>query len=78
MWFKRFLKSVRASIASSVAGVLVALFMVGALGATAVSLAVNTTGYSAGVPAAVTVVFCVAIPIMAGVAIMLYFLPKRA
>jgi len=74
----RLLLNVRAALANQIAGIVVALFIIGAIGATAVTMASNSSAFGADVPASVVLVFTVAIPVMAGVAIMLYFLPKRS
>lgn len=73
----RFMYDVRAAIANQVAGILVALFMMGSIGATAVVMSSNATLF-AGAPTTVILVYTVGIPMFAAVAIMLYFLPKRS
>lgn len=77
-WTVRLWRDCRGAIANQIAGVMVALFIVGALAGTAVTMASNSSLYGAGVPTAVVLVFTTAIPIMAGVALMLYFLPRRS
>lgn len=74
---RKFLKDVRGGLANQVAGLMVALFILGAIGATAVVMVSNATAY-AGAPPSVVTVFTVAVPIMAAVALMLYFLPRRS
>jgi len=67
------------ALANQVVGIIVALFVVGAIGGTALVM-VATSGSNmtaGGVPSSVVIVWTVAIPILAGVAIMLYFMPKR-
>ena len=72
----KFVRDKRGALANRVAGLMVALFVLGSIGSTAVILVANSSAYS-GAPPAVITVFTVAVPIMAGVALMLYFLPKR-
>jgi hypothetical protein len=64
-------------VAQKLAGVLMGLFLLGTVGATAVVMASNETAY-AGAPTAVITLWCVGVPAMAGIAAALYFLPRRA
>jgi hypothetical protein len=65
------------AVASQVVAIIMGLFIVGAIGATALITASNATNYQ-GAPAPVIAIFTVAIPIISGVAVMMYFLPRRA
>lgn len=78
MFPKRLWKDVRGALANRVAGVICAMFILGALGATAVTMLSNSSEYGAGVPTTVKTIFTVALPIMIAVSLMLYFLPKRS
>ena len=65
------------AVASQVVAIIMGLFIVGAIGATALIMASNATNYQ-GASAPVIAIFTVAIPIISGVAVMMYFLPRRA
>ena len=65
------------AVASQVVAIIMGLFIVGAIGATALIMASNATNYQ-GASAPVVAIFTVAIPILCGVAVMMYFLPRRA
>lgn len=75
----KLLKSRVAEIANQVIGIIVALFILGAVGATAVIMAANASQYAdSGVSEPVILIFTTAVPVLAGVGIMLAFLPKRS
>jgi hypothetical protein len=75
-FFLKFVKSEHGSLASNIVGVILAMFVMGAVGGTAFVMASNVTLY-AGCPPAVTVLMTVGVPVIGGIAIMLYMIPKR-
>lgn len=64
------------AIANQVMSIIMALFILGAIGATAVVLVSNATAY-VGAPAAVIMVWTVAIPVIAGVGIAMLFIGRK-
>lgn len=64
------------ALASRIINVAIAMFILGAIGATAFVMASNATAYS-GADATVVTIMTIAVPIMGGVAIMLALLRGR-
>lgn len=64
-------------LSNRVAGVLIAFFILGAIGPTAVVMAANQTAYE-GAPAAVITLWTIGVVSIGAVAVMLYFIPRRA
>lgn len=64
-------------LSNRIAGIIMALFLLGAVGGTAVVMASNATLF-AGAPSGVITLFTVGVVSVAAVAIMLYFIPKNA
>lgn len=64
-------------LSNKIAGIVMALFILGAVGGTAVATASCETNY-AGASSTVITLFTVGVVSIAAIAIMLYFIPRRS
>ncbi len=64
-------------LAGKVVGIIVVVFIIGSIGGTAFVMASNSTAYN-GTSTAVSTVMVTLVPVMAGIGIALYMLPRRA
>ena len=64
-------------IADSIINIVLGLFVLGSVGVSAIIMATNLTAYGSSVPDTVKTLWAVAIPVVAGVGVMMVFVSRR-